>query len=125
MEEENGTYGASGYFLYILEVLGGLCVCGLKCEIRYLFSCLHFQRISDFLFSRVFCDDCVMANFSWRQRRHFLMFCCRQVLVGEMFVSFSCHMYEDTEVLDAEFLYLKERLWLWILCYMVPSVAPM
>ena len=22
-----------------------------------------------------------MANFSWRQRRHFLMLCCRQVLV--------------------------------------------
>ena len=23
----------------------------------------------------------MMANFSWRQRRHFFMFCCRQVLV--------------------------------------------
>ena len=32
------------------------CVSGLKCERKSLFSCLHFQRISDFLFWRVFCD---------------------------------------------------------------------
>ena len=44
-----------------------------------------------------------MANFSWRQRRHFLMFCfsTSHMIVGEMFVSFRCHMYEDKEVLDA------------------------
>ena len=73
------------------------------------------------------------ANFSWRQKRHFLdvllkagaCFIISQVIAGEVFVSFSCHMYEDKEVLDAKFLYLKERLWLWILCFMVPSVAPM
>ena len=36
---------------------------GLKCERR----CLRFERISNFLFSRVFCDGYVMmANFSWR-----------------------------------------------------------
>ena len=35
-------------------------------------------------------------------------------------MSFSCHMYKDKEVLDALFLYLKERLWLWILCFMAP-----
>ena len=58
------------------------CVYGSKCERRSLFSCLHFERISNFLFSTVFCDGRVMmANFSWRQRTHFLMFCCRQVLV--------------------------------------------
>ena len=60
------------FFIYMYEVLGGLCVCGLKCERSCLFSCLHFERISDFLFSRVFCDRYVMmANFSWRQGRHF------------------------------------------------------
>ena len=43
------------------------CVCLLKCERKCLFSCLHFERISDFLFSRVFCNGYVMmANFSWR-----------------------------------------------------------
>ena len=31
-------------------------VCGSKCERRCLFSWQHFERISDFLFSRVFCD---------------------------------------------------------------------
>ena len=31
-------------------------VYGSKCKIRCLFSCLHFERISDFLFSRVFYD---------------------------------------------------------------------
>ena len=66
--------------IYIHERLGGLCVC---VEVwKKVFSCLHFERISDFLFSRVFCDEYVMmANFSWRQRRYFFMFCCRQVLV--------------------------------------------
>ena len=49
------------------------CVSGLKCERRCLFSSLHFERISDFLFRRVFCDGYVMmADFSWRQRRQFL-----------------------------------------------------
>ena len=52
-------------------------VYGSKCE-RCWFSCLHFERISDFLFSKVFCDGWVMmANFLWRQRRHFFMFCYR------------------------------------------------
>ena len=32
-------------------------VYGSNCERRCLFSCLHFERISDFLFSRVFCDE--------------------------------------------------------------------
>ena len=51
----------------------------------------------------------MMANFSWRQRRHFLdvllsagaCFSIPQAIVGDMFASFSCHMYEDKEVLDA------------------------
>ena len=29
---------------------------GSKCGSRRLFSCLHLDRISDFLFCRVFCD---------------------------------------------------------------------
>ena len=29
---------------------------GLKCAGRCLFSCQHFENISDFLFSWVFCD---------------------------------------------------------------------
>ena len=44
-----------------------------KCEKRCLFSCLHLDRISDFVFRRVFCDGLVIiASFSWRQRKHFL-----------------------------------------------------
>ena len=31
-------------------------VYGSKCERRCLILCLHFKRISDFLFSRVFFD---------------------------------------------------------------------
>ena len=55
---------------------------GSKCESRCLFSYLHLDRISDFLFSRVLCDGWAMiASFSWRQRRHFLMYCCSRVLV--------------------------------------------
>ena len=47
-------------------------VTGLKWESRCLFSCLHLDRISDFLFKRVFCEEWVMiASFSCRQRRHF------------------------------------------------------
>ena len=39
---------------------------------RCMFSCLYLDRISDFLFIRVFCDGWVMiASFSWTQRRHF------------------------------------------------------
>ena len=57
-------------------------VYGSKCESRCLFSCLHLGRISDFLFSRVFCDKWVLiGSFSLRQRRHFLMSCCWRVLV--------------------------------------------
>ena len=86
------------------------CISGLKCERRRLFSCRHFEWISEFLFRRVFCDGYVMmANFSWRQRRHFLdvlqqagaCFSISQVIVGDMFAPFSCHVYEDKEVLDA------------------------
>ena len=65
---------------------------GLKCERSRLFSCLHFERISDFfLFRIVFFDGYVMmANFSRRQRRHFLdvlllagaCFSISQVIVG-------------------------------------------
>ena len=40
---------------YKLEVLDGLCV-WIEVSEKILFSCLHFERISDFLFSRVFCD---------------------------------------------------------------------
>ena len=32
-------------------------------------------------------------------------FSISQVIVGEMFVSFRCHMYEDKEVLDELFLF--------------------
>ena len=40
-------------------------VYGSKCAIR----CLHLDRISDFLFSGVFCDGWVIiASFSWRRR---------------------------------------------------------
>ena len=53
-----------------------------KCENRCLFSCLHLDRTSDFVFNRVFYDGMVIiASFSWRQRRHFLMSCHRRVLV--------------------------------------------
>ena len=34
----------------------GLCIWGEMWESKCLFSCLHLDRISDFLFSRVFCD---------------------------------------------------------------------
>ena len=57
-------------------------VYGSKCKSRCLFSCQHLDRISDILFSRVFCDGClIIASFSWRQRRDFFMFCSRRVLV--------------------------------------------
>ena len=50
------------------------CVSGLKCERSCLFSCLHFERISDFFYlGGCFVNGYVMmANSSWRQRRHFL-----------------------------------------------------
>ena len=48
-------------------------VYGTKCESRCFYSYLHLDRISDFLFSRVFCDGLVkIASFSWRQRGHVL-----------------------------------------------------
>ena len=54
---------------FMHEVLGGYCV-------------WVFERISDFLFCRMFCDGyLIMANFSWRQKRHFFVFCCWQVFV--------------------------------------------
>ena len=89
LEKENGTFGASWFYTYIYTRGWNVCIyiyiyiySRLKCERRCLFSCLHFERISDFLFSRVFCDGSVMmGNFSWRQRRHSFMFYCRQVLV--------------------------------------------
>ena len=57
-------------------------VYGSKCESRCLFLWLQSDRISDFLFCRVFCDGWVLiASFLWRQRRHFLMSCCSRVLV--------------------------------------------
>ena len=66
------------------------------------------DRISDFLFSRVFCDGWVIiASFSWRQRRHYFVSCCKrllilvfpQVMVGETFMSFRFHICVDKEVL--------------------------
>ena len=47
---------------------------GSKCESRCLLSCLHLDRISDSLFSRVFCDGrVIIAGFSRRQRRYFFL----------------------------------------------------
>ena len=56
---------------------------GSKCERSRLLSCLHFERISDFLFCRVFCDGKVMMSnfFVGTKKAFFLMFCCRQALV--------------------------------------------
>ena len=104
-------------------------VYGSQCESR----CLHLDRISDFLFSKVFCDGWVIiASFWWRQRRPFdvlllaaASFSISQVMVGEMFMSFRCHMCVDKKVLAESFPMAKESLWLHILCFMVPSVAPM
>ena len=59
-----------------MEVVDIDYVYGLKCESRCLFSCRYLDNISEFLFSRVFCDGWVIiASFSWRQRRNFLMSC--------------------------------------------------
>ena len=83
-------------------------VIGLKWESRCLFSCLHLDKISDFLFKRVFCEGWVMIeSFSCRQRRQFLedllyagaIFSIFHVMDGEMFMSFCCQMYVDREVL--------------------------
>ena len=98
--EENSIYGAPGvWWDYswrgvgvfsdgdgIGMVDGGgrkrLCIYRSKCESSCLFSCQHSDSISDFLFSRVFCDGWVIiSSFLWRQRRHFLMSCCRWVLI--------------------------------------------
>ena len=35
-----------------------------------------------------------------------------QVIVGKIFMSFRCHMYKDKEVLNEQFLFVKESLWL-------------
>ena len=84
-------------------------VYGLQCERKCLFSCLHFERISDFFnLVRYF----VMARL-WRlifrggKRGIFYAllyagasFSISQVIVGEMFISFRYHMCEDKEVLD-------------------------
>ena len=58
------------------------CVSVLKCERRCSFSCLHFERISDFLFRKVFCDGYVIwLIFHGNKEGIFLIFCCRQILV--------------------------------------------
>ena len=57
LEEENSTYGSSGFFflnIYILEVLGGLCVWVEVWKKRSRAYILKGYQI--FLFSRVFCD---------------------------------------------------------------------
>ena len=48
----------------------------------------------------------IIANFLWKQRRHFYVlllagasFIISQVMVGEMFMSFKCHMCVGKEVL--------------------------
>ena len=99
--EENGTYNTLGILwsyswrgvgILVMEMV---LVCGvvkvrmddlyrLKWESRCLFSYWHLDSVSDFLFSRVFCDGWVIIlSFSWRQRRHFFMSYCRWVLVSE------------------------------------------
>ena len=97
------SFVVGGFVVKVVEIRWMSYVYGSKCESRCLFSCLHLDRISDFLFIRVICDGWVIiATFLLRQRRHFLMSCCRwvkvsQVIVGEMFMSFRCYMCVDKE----------------------------
>ena len=46
---------------------------------RYIFSCRHFELISDLRLKRVYCDGWVISvTFSWRQSWHLL-----DIVVGE------------------------------------------
>ena len=88
--EENGTYGASGVvwcgvvsfdFFMSRGVRWVMCM-GRSVREVFVLVPTFWKNFSFFLFSSVFCDGYVMmANFSWRQRRYFLMLWCRQVLV--------------------------------------------
>ena len=46
-------------------------------------------------------------------------------MVGVMFLFFRFHMCVDRDVLVEYFLLVNESLWVYILCFIVPSVAPM
>ena len=63
LEEENGTYGASGFLLYIYiyipEVLGGLYV-WVEVWKKLFVHVPTFWKDFRFLFSRVFCDGLVI-----------------------------------------------------------------
>ena len=74
----------------------------------------------------------IITSFSWRQRRYFYVllkagasFSISQVRVGKIFMSFTYQMCMDKEELVELVLLVKKCLCLYILCFMVRSVAPM
>ena len=68
------------FFKYMYEVLGGLCE-WVEVWKKFLFSCLHFERISDFYLVRCFVLDMWWWLIFVETKKAFFMFCCRQVLV--------------------------------------------
>ena len=101
-EEENGTYGASFFFLYTCGVRWVMCVDrSVKEGVSRAYILKGFSNF--FYFVKCFCDGPVMMDnfFCGDKGSIFLMFlllagACfsiSQVIVGEMLVSFSCHTY--------------------------------